>query len=236
MACEACGANLPAFYPRATERVRESAYDWFYVATGAGRAVGREQSCARADEQAWEYIVALFSDEADTASDVVAVAGGPARVRALLATYMARVRSEAIRTQEAYEDRARRCYVELRWRRPRHLAVAISRALELKDTEESVGAELKRALTPVGSPVVVSRADAAPTPESAIDKIYRGWFQRLLAAPDCDSHRLAFVGSPGGTEARWLELKQTEVGWVLVDDRRIPDEGWPAPPTLSLCD
>lgn len=231
-----CGATVPAFYPRPTERIRESAYDWFYVATGEGRDAGREPACANAEAQAWSKLAALFVDEVETASDVVAVAGGPARVRALLAAYLTRVRTEAVRTQGAYDDGARRCYVELRWRRPRHLAVAISRALALKDTEESVGAEIKRALTPAGESSVAARADASPTAEGAVEKTYRGWFKRMLAVPDCQSHRLAFVGSPGGTEARWLELKNTEVGWVLIDDRRIPDAGWPAPPTLSLCD
>jgi hypothetical protein len=230
-----CAASQPAWYPGTPHRHRESAYDWFLVATGTDRGRDRTSSCDAAAMSAWGEISELFLDEAETQGEIVAVAGGPSRVRATLATFLDRVSSDAVRTQELYDDNARRCYVELRWRLPRHLATSVARTLEIRDTEESVGQEIKRALAPEEAPVA-QHAAAAPTPEAVIAATYRGWFVRLVTVRDCETHRLAFVGAPGGSEARWLELKQADNGWILVDDRQIGDEGWPSPPELSLCD
>ena len=234
LAC-GCAASRPAWYPGTPHRQRESAYDWFLVATGTGAGRDRDSSCDVAALDAWGGISKLFLEEAETASEVVAVAGGPSRVHVILTTFLERVFVEAIRTEEVHDDMARRCYVELRWRLPRHLSTAIARTLELRDTEESVGQEIKKALQNEDAPVAPQKS-AAPTPEAAIAATYRGWFVRVVSLRDCDTHRLAFVGAPGGSEARWLELKQANNGWILIDDRKIGDEGWPTPPELSLCD
>ena len=230
-----CAASRLSWYPGTPHRQRESAYDWFLVATGTGAAVDRESSCDAAAASAWVEIARLFIEEVETETEVVAIAGGPSRVPAMLTTYLKRAFVEAVRAQETYSDGERRCYVELRWRLPRHLAAAIARTLELRETEESVGQEIRKALLPEDTPVVPQKA-AAPTPEAAITSTYRGWFMRLLDSPNCETHRLAFVGAPGGSEARWLELRRTDNGWILIDDRRIGDAGWPTAPEVGLCD
>jgi len=230
-----CAISKPAWYPTVPHRQRESAYDWFLVATGTAYAADRETSCDAAAAEAWVEISKLFMEEAETAGDVVAVAGGPSRVSAVLATYLTHAVSDAIRTREVYDDGTRRCYLELTWRLPRHLAIAVARTLELGDTEESVDMEIKQALAPEGAPAAEEKP-RAPTPEAAVSATYRGWFMRLLFVPECETHRVAFVGAPGGSEARWLELKKNDAGWILVDDRKIGDEGWPTAPDVALCD
>ena len=76
----------------------------------------------------------------------------------------------------------------------------------------------------------------ALTAAAAIEATYPGWYVRLLDVPDCPTHRVAFVGAPGGDESRWLEVKKSEAGWILVADERVSSDGWPAPPEVGWCD
>ncbi|MBI5511087.1 MAG: hypothetical protein HY903_20180 [Deltaproteobacteria bacterium] len=232
-----CAAPRPAWLSDSARRERASAYDWFLVGSGDGKGDDRVSSCDAAALRAWQQIAALFINETETDSEVVAVTGGPSRVRAALESFMARVDTEALRTEERYDDGDRLCFVELRWRIPRHLGPAVARTLGLIPTEESVGEEIKLALSPGEVKAPVGHVEAlAPTPEAALALPYRGWFFRLLSVPDCDSHRLAFVGAPGGFEARWLELKRSAAGWAVVDDHPVAADGWPSPPGIALCD
>jgi len=129
---------------------------------------------------------------------------------------------------------------ESRWAATRHLAASIRRLLEAAATADEVGLALRGALTETphqAEPTPVRPApSAAPTPEAAVDQGYRGWYLRFLPVEGCDSHIMAFVGAPAGTDARWLELKRTVNGWLVVEDEAVTREGWPAPPTPVSCD
>ncbi len=238
----ACAGQRPLWYDEAVRTLRASAHERFLIAAGQGDGRARQEACAAAESAARERATADLIQRYETHSEVVAVCGGPARVATCLRSFAATALVTAPRTQEHYDDAARRCWVELRWLEPRYLANAVRRVVEQDISVQEVAQALRGALggpvdaaAPVATPL---RPDVrgAPTPAALVDVGYRGWFVRFLAQPDCPTHLIAFVGAPGGAEARWLELKQTAAGWVVVDDERVAGEGWPAPPAVGLCD
>jgi hypothetical protein len=236
----ACAIAAPSWHPSVPRTERTGAYEYFLVATGSASGEDRVSACEDAAEDARVGLANLMIGRNETRSDVVAACGGPSRVEACLMTFGARALLEAPRTRELHDQAARRCYVELRWREPRHLAGAVRRVFEENATEADVATEMTRALTPVpddpGPQPVQPLPSASPTPNAAIEAAYPRWFIRLLPVADCDTHVLAFVGAPGGNEARWLELKRTETGWIVIDDERVTDAGWPSPPRVTWCD
>lgn len=235
----ACAIAAPSWHPSAARTERTGAYEYFLIATGS--AVGEDQisACGYAAEDARVALTALVIERNEARSEVAAACGGPSRVESCLTTFARRALLTAPRTRELHDQAARRCYVELRWREPRHLAGAVRRVFEESATEADVATEMTRALAPASadSPLPVQPLPStSPTPNAAIEMAYPRWFLRLLPVPDCETHVLAFVGAPGGHEARWLELKRTETGWIVIDDERVTNDGWPAPPRVSWCD
>lgn len=243
----ACVTSKLTWYPAVPRIERTGAYEWFLIATGVGNGSNRISACEAADDVARESLTALLLERAETQSDVVAAAGGPSRVQSVLRNFASEATLPAPRTREYHDDARRRCFVELRWLLPRHLASAVRRVVDRRATEEDVADEMRRAFNadpnadPDGGgdrqPVDGQRgATTAVTPEAALEANYPQWFWRVMTVPDCETHRIAFVGAPSGAEARWLELKRSHDGWLIVDDDRIGSEGWPTPPTIGFCD
>jgi hypothetical protein len=235
-----CATAAPAwFHPQPTSE-RTGAYELFLIAAGTGAGPDRGSACAAADSEARRQLTELLLSRHEASSEIVAVCGGPSRVATCIADFAASALREAPRTREEVSDAPRRCWVELRWLEPRHLAAAIRRQLEAAATADEVGLALKGALAnePRGDEQKpVQRApQASPTPEGAIGAGYRGWYVRFLPVADCDTHLMAFVGAPGGTDARWLELKRTTNGWLVIEDENVGRDGWPEPPPPGLCD
>ncbi|MEE8409619.1 MAG: hypothetical protein V3T05_08440 [Myxococcota bacterium] len=241
-----CASAKPSWYPSAPRADRTGAYEWFLIVTGAGVGSDRISACDAADDVARATLTSLLIEHAETQSDVVAAAGGPSRVEAVLRTFAAEATLPAPRTRDQYDDARRKCYVELHWLLPRHLASAVRRVVDRRATEEDVADEMRRALAgQLGDtgdeterqPVSAQRGvTKVMTPEAAIEANYPEWFWRVMTVPDCETHRIAFVGAPSGAEARWLELKKSDTGWLIVDDERINDKGWPTPPAICFCD
>lgn len=236
----ACAIAAPSWYPSPARTERTGAYEYFLIATGSAQGSDRESACDDAAAAARVALTALLIERNETRSEVVAACGGPSRVGSCLTTFSGRALLTAPRTRELHDQAARKCYIELRWREPRHLGGAVRRVFEEEATEADVATEMTRALSPpseeAGPQPVQPLPSASPTPNAAIESAYPRWFLRLLPVPDCESHVLAFVGSPGGSEARWLELKRTNTGWIVIDDERVTDAGWPAPPNVTWCD
>ena len=236
----ACTIAAPSWHPSTPRTERTGAYDYFLIATGSAAGDDQISACEDAAEDARAALTTLVIERNETRSQVVAACGGPSRVESCLSAFAQRALLSAPRTRELHDQAARRCYVELSWREPRHLAGAVRRVFEESATEADVATEMTRALAPAstdsGPQPVQPLPSTSPTPNTAIELAYPRWFLRLLAVPDCDTHVLAFVGAPGGNEARWLELKRTDSGWIVIDDERVTDDGWPSPPRVPWCD
>jgi hypothetical protein len=236
----ACAMAAPSWHSSTPRTERTGAYEYFLIATGSAGGEDQISACGDAADDARVALTTLVIERNEANSDVVAACGGPSRVDSCLTMFAERALLTAPRTRELHDQSTRRCYVELRWREPRHLAGAVRRVYQEHATEADVATEMTRALTPVptdsGPQPVQPLPSASPTANAAIEVAYPRWFLRLLPVPDCDTHVQAFVGAPGGNEARWLELKRTETGWIVIDDERVTDAGWPAPPRVPWCD
>jgi hypothetical protein len=237
----ACAIATPSWYPSEPRTERTGAYEYFLIATGSAAGEDQANACDDAAAGARATLTSLLVERNEARSEVVAACGGPSRVVSCLRGFAERALLTAPRTREVYDQAARRCYVELRWIEPRHLGAAARRGVEEEATEADVATEMTRALgTPTQEPStprpVQPTPTASPTANAAIEAAYPRWFIRLLPVPDCETHLVAFVGSPGGNEARWLELKRVETGWIVIDDQRITKDGWPSPPRVTWCD
>lgn len=233
------GCNVPAWATRAPNLQREAAYDWLVVAPGDARAERREIACEQAHARAFEGVRTLFVATYKDQSDIVAAAGGPARVERVLTEFANDVGRVAAQTTALfYDDALRHCYVELSWFLPRPLAQAVRRNLESLATEEGVALELSRALASPESDAErtpVSPAKGPPQRASvaeAVSAIYPGWYVRFVTLPSCPEASLAFVGAPGGGESRWLWLRAEEGGFRVAKDEKLraDDWSWPTPP------
>lgn len=235
----ACAGSAPAWYVEAPRLVRDSAYERFLVTTGTAVSRDRKQACSRAYDRAFEDLVAFLIKETEARSDVIAAAGGPARFERVIREFARQDVPRVNETERKFLDSDDRCYLELRWLMPRHLAEAVRRSVESTATEDDVAREMRLALgveATAPGPIVRGSVGAAPTPAAAIGQAYPRWFLRLIPVPDCPTHVIAFVGAPGGTESRWLELRRTNDGWNVIADRPAPHEGWPDIPVIPGCD
>lgn len=228
------GCTAPKWSHESPRLQREAAYDWLVIAPGDAHAERREEACDQARERAFTDVRALFIGTYKDQSDIVAAAGGPARVERVLEAFANEVgRVSAQTTALFYDDALRHCYLELSWFLPQPLAQAVRRNVESLTTEEGVGLEMSRALTqddPRG-PVTTSKSPMKKgSVNDAISAIYPGWYVRFVQVPECPERRLAFVGAPGGTESRWLWLAVEEGGFRIAKDERLQGDTWPTPP------
>lgn len=236
----ACATATPAWYHADARIERTSAYERFLVASGTGTGADRASACAEADNDARRQLAIMLFARHETNSEIVAACGGPSRVEACISGFAATALRQAPRTREEASDSPRRCWVEIRWLEPHHLAAAVRRLLEATANADEVGMALRGALATEPNneePSPVRQApQTSPTPEGAVDQGYRGWYVRFLPVDGCDDHLRAFVGAPAGTDARWLELKRTRSGWLVIEDDAVTRDGWPAPPPAGFCD
>ena len=216
---------------------------WWEAAKTYGAVDEAAAACDAAHDDALDQMLQHLLAESETRSDIIAATGGPSRFERSMAAFVEKDAVRAVRMRSHFEPRAGRCWVELRWLLPRNLAGAVRRAVEGRATEEDVALEMKRALLAgdgeseeEARPVVAKGRAGAATPFAAANVVYPGWFVRVLDVTDCPTHRMVFVGAPGGDEARWVEVKRSSSGWIVVGDQRVPNEGWPVVPAIVSCE
>ncbi len=229
-----CAHQTPGWYAHEPHIERDAAYDWLLVATGDGQGANREAACDRARETAQTRVRTLFVEAYGDHAAIAAAAGGPLRVGPVLSAFANAELPQAPTTRLSYDDAARRCYLEVRWLLPRHLAEAVRRSVDGTATELSVGEELRRALSGSAHGPAIKNGGALPRASvaEAVHSVYPGWFVRQIPC-DCAERALAFVGAPGAAEGRWLTLAERDGGWVIVNDTAADAKGWPMAPKVS---